>query len=172
MATSVSTIMMDAAVAGDRDAIMAVMSAAQGDIRRYARSRCRSMSDAEDAVQETLWVVYRRIGALRRLEAFSGWLFQIVQRACLKLARQGVPFIDIAALEDDLRFAHRPEAELRLDVAGAIQSLPAHYRDVVLLRDVGELTIDEISGRLGLTRESVKARLHRARLLLREYLSG
>ena len=47
---------------------------------------------------------------------------------------------------------------------------PEHYREVVLLRDVEELTINEIAERLGRTREAVKGNLHRARLLLREYL--
>ena len=45
-----------------------------------------------------------------------------------------------------------------------------HYREVILLRDIEELSIDEIASMLGLTRESVKARIHRARLLIREYL--
>ena len=54
--------------------------------------------------------------------------------------------------------------------ARAIQSLPDHYREVILLRDIEELSIDEISGVLALTRESVKARIHRARLMIREYL--
>jgi len=48
--------------------------------------------------------------------------------------------------------------------------LPPHYREVVLLRDVEEMTVDEIGAALALTREAVKARLHRARALLREYL--
>ena len=61
---------------------------------------------------------------------------------------------------------------MRLDVARAIQSLPEHYRAVVVLRDLEELTIDEIAARLAATRETVKARLHRARALLREYLLG
>jgi RNA polymerase sigma factor (sigma-70 family) len=50
------------------------------------------------------------------------------------------------------------------------ESLPEHYREVVLLRDVEQMTIDEICVALGLTRESAKARLHRARTQLREYL--
>ena len=53
----------------------------------------------------------------------------------------------------------------------AIQSLPDHYREVVLLRDFKEFTIDEIAGQLALTREAAKARLHRARGLIREYLA-
>ncbi len=74
------------------------------------------------------------------------------------------------ALADDLAFAHRPQEELRLDLSSAIQSLPQHYRDIVLLRDIEELTIDEIALTLALSREAVKARLHRARKLIREYL--
>jgi RNA polymerase sigma factor (sigma-70 family) len=50
------------------------------------------------------------------------------------------------------------------------RSSPADYREIVVLRDLEELTIDEIAGRLSSTRETVKARLHRARALLREYL--
>jgi RNA polymerase sigma-70 factor (ECF subfamily) len=57
-----------------------------------------------------------------------------------------------------------------VDLANAIQSLPPNYRDVVLLRDVEELTIDEIAQSVGASREAVKARLNRARLMLREYL--
>jgi RNA polymerase sigma factor (sigma-70 family) len=56
-------------------------------------------------------------------------------------------------------------------VANAIQSLPEAYREIVFLRDFEELTIDGIAERLELTREAVKARLRRARKLLREYLS-
>ena len=62
------------------------------------------------------------------------------------------------------------QERLRLDLSRAIQSLPEHYREVILLRDIEELSIDEIVAVLGLTRESVKARLHRARIMIREYL--
>ena len=167
-----SAPMMAAAMAGDRDAILALMSACNHDIKRYARRSCRTASDAEDAVQETLWILYRKIGGLREAAAFSGWLFSVVDRTCRRLAKAVRPQADIAALEDDRRLSTRPEAELRLDLAGGIQSLPAHYRDVLLLRDMEERTIDEIAGLLSATRETVKARLHRARTLMREYLKG
>src|SRR3954463_3397809 len=65
----------------------------------------------------------------------------------------------------------RPEADLRLDVAAAFEALPPHYRDVALMRDVKEMTRAEIADALGATRQAVKARLHRARALLREYLT-
>ena len=77
---------------------------------------------------------------------------------------------DVSAEAAEARLAHvRPE-DLRIDLSRAIQSLPDHYREVILLRDIEELSIDEIASVLGLSRESVKARIHRARMLIREYL--
>jgi RNA polymerase sigma factor (sigma-70 family) len=64
----------------------------------------------------------------------------------------------------------RDEAQLRVELVAALESLPAHYREVMLLRDLEELTIDEIAQRTQLTRANVKSRLHRARTLAREYL--
>jgi len=66
-----------------------------------------------------------------------------------------------------------PESnEYRQDVAAALESLPAHYREIILLRDLEGLTVEEMSTQLGLTREAVKSRLHRARVMAREYLSS
>jgi RNA polymerase sigma-70 factor (ECF subfamily) len=171
MRPSPCTSTTEAAISGDPDAILVLLKMSQPDIRRYARRTCRSTSDVEDAVQETLWILYRRIGRLQSAGAFSIWLFQIVHRTCLRLARQhfGLPD-DISSLDNDLQLSKRPDSELRIDIAGAIQSLPAHYRQVLISRDVDEMTIGEIAQSLKLTRETVKARLHRARALVREYL--
>lgn len=171
MAEALTSELVARASTGETAAIEALLRIAQPDVRRYARRTCRSATDAEEAVQETLIVLYRKIGTLRQVGALSGWLFRIVNRYCLRLALRmaGVPSaIEAEAVEK--RFAEVPRPELRLDVARAIQSLPEHYRAVVVLRDLEELTIDEIAGRLSATREAVKARLHRARGLLREYL--
>jgi RNA polymerase sigma-70 factor (ECF subfamily) len=77
---------------------------------------------------------------------------------------------DSAADDVDARLALLRPEDLRIDLSRAIQSLPDHYREVILLRDIEELSIDEIASVLSLTRESVKARIHRARMLIREYL--
>src|SRR5690349_2036069 len=174
-ATAVAAITEDLvsrATAGETLAIADLLRLAQTDIRRYARRSCRNPSDAEEAVQETLIVLYRKVGNLRQVGAISGWLFRIVNRYCIRFAMRmaGVPFAQEAeAIER--RFARMPTEELRLDIARAIESLPAHYREVVVLRDMEELTIDELAVQLSTTRETVKARLHRARGLLREYLN-
>ncbi len=161
---------VEAAMAGDHGALVQLLEITQPDIRRFARQQCRS-ADADDAVQEALWLLYRRVGMLRAAGALPAWLLTVVRRACLRLARAALPADTQAEeLDNDLRLSNRPTLELRLDVAAAIGSLPPHYREVVLLRDVEEMTVDEIGAALALTREAVKARLHRARALLREYL--
>lgn len=157
---------------GDAAALASLLAAAQPDIRRYARINC-SAADVDDAVQDALCVLHRRVGSLRAVGAFWGWTFQVVKRECIRLARRALSkTAPIETIEDDARFATRPEHELRLDLANAIEALPEHYREVLVLRDIEELTIDEIATRLASTRETVKARLHRARALVREYLDA
>ena len=171
MSTAISQDLVSRASSGDAAALAELLRVAQTDIRRYARRSCRNSVDAEDAVQETLIVLYRKVGTLRQVVAISAWLFRIVDRYCLRfnLRVLGVPMAHEAEMIDR-RFAKMPADDLRLDVARGIESLPQHYREVVVLRDMEEFTIDEIAAKLATTRETVKARLHRARALLREYL--
>jgi RNA polymerase sigma-70 factor (ECF subfamily) len=170
-AAAISSNLFEAARLGDPDSVARLLETAQPDIRRYARATCRSSADAEDAAQEALWILFRHVGTIRSLLALSAWLFSVVRRECLRLARKAglAPSIDESEMEAAL--LSRPEADLRLDVAAAFEALPPHYRDVALMRDVKEMTIDEIAAALGATRQTVKARLHRARALMREYLT-
>lgn len=171
-AAAVTNETFEAARLGDRAAIVRLLERTQPDIRRYARATCRTSSDADDATQETLLLLSRHVGAIRAFAALSGWLFSVVRRECLRLARRTglVAAIDEEALE--VHLARRPEAELRLDLAAAFEALAPHYREVAVMRDLRDMTIDEIAAALDLSRQAVKARLHRARLLMREYLAG
>jgi RNA polymerase sigma factor (sigma-70 family) len=167
--------LIEAARGGDGQAIVTLLALAQPDIRRYARRSCSKADDVDDVVQEALWLLHRRVGTLRALSSLSGWLVAVVRRECLRMAaRVMVKPVNLneASLEaaHEERLTHLPQDELRLDLSRAIQSLPENYREVVLLRDVEEMAVDEIAARLDLTRESVKGRLRRARALLREYL--
>ena len=161
--------LIEAARGGDADALVSLIAAAQPDIRRYAARNCRA-ADIDDAVQETLLLLYRRVGTLRAVTSFSAWLFAVARRACLRLLRRSMGMADASAEDVETRLTHLSPEDLRIDLSRAIQSLPEHYREVILLRDIEELSIDEIAGVLSLTRESVKARIHRARMMIREYL--
>jgi RNA polymerase sigma-70 factor (ECF subfamily) len=161
--------LIEAARCGDEQALASLISAAQPDIRRYAVRNCRA-ADIDDAVQETLLLLYRRVGTLRAVTSFSAWLFSVTRRACHRLLRMAAGIPEAPDDGIDARLAHSRPEDIRIDLCRAIQSLPEHYREVILLRDIEELSIDEIVDVLGLSRESVKARIHRARMMIREYL--
>jgi RNA polymerase sigma factor (sigma-70 family) len=158
-----------AAQTGDAAAIDRLLVVCQADARRYARRHCHA-SDVDDAVQETLLTISRKVKGLKAAAAFSSWLFVVIKRECRRLERlmfRHDPLPDEIA-ED--KMLSRPDASLRIDLARALESLPSHYLEVVLLRDFEELTIGEIAGRLGEEPGAVKSRLHRARELVREYM--
>lgn len=161
--------LLEAARLGDAVALDGLLRICQPDVRRYAFRHCL-MSDVDDAVQETLLIVARRLASLRAVAAFSGWLFQIVRRECRRLERRLFRFDPYDEEKMESWLATSSDETVRLDLISALESLPEHYREVILLRDFHELTIREIATQLRLTAPATKSRLHRARQLMRDYL--
>ena len=160
-----------AARGGDRSALERVLRRSRQDLRRYAEYHC-PINDVEDAVQESLFTVSRKLMDLRQLESFTSWLFRIVKRECNRYKRAKRLLMQVPITEDIAGLDYPEAGGLARDVAQALESLPAHYRDVLLLRDLEGLTLEEIAIRLEMTRPAAKARLHRARSLARMFLKA
>lgn len=160
---------IEAARAGDPQALERLLRLCQPDIRRYAQRNCL-ISDVDDAVQEALLILARKFSTVRATAAFSGWLFSIVRRECRRLGRRAFDFDPYDEEAVDRWLGNRDNDALRRELVDALESLPADYRDVLLLRDFEELTIAEIAERTGTTVPATKSRLHRARTMAREYL--
>ncbi len=161
--------LLEAARLGDTSALDRLLRICQPDARRYAYRHCL-MSDVDDAVQEALLIVARRLQSLRAVTAFSGWLFQIVRRECRRLERRVFRLDPYDEEKMEAWLATSPDETVRLDLIRALESLPEQYREVILLRDFQELTIREIAAQIRITTPATKSRLHRARQLVREYL--
>lgn len=161
--------LIEAARQGDEDALVRLLAASQPDLRRIAVSQCASAADADDAVQESLWQVYRRIGALRTIGSYTAWMFSIVRHECARLMRAMRGRVELPDADDAL-FATYSRPDLRSDLADAIQSLPDKYREAIILRDFEEYSIEDMARSLRLTRAAVKSRIHRGREMIREYL--
>ncbi|MFG2823135.1 RNA polymerase sigma factor [Kitasatospora sp. NPDC048365] len=160
-----------AAQQGDVDALAELVAASHPNVRRFALSLCASREDAEDAAQEAMIVLYRRIGMLRASGALASWMFRIVRNECLRRARtvlrdapprhREAGRVESSAEEEVLR---RLEAGV---VAEAIAALPADQRRVLVMRDVQGHSGRAVSDALGLSTAAMKSRLHRARAAVR-----
>jgi len=161
--------LLESARRGDLAAVEKLLVICRPDLKRIAQSQCVSSVDPEDAVQESLVLIYRRIGTLRTVAAFPAWAFSIVRRECNRLLRAMRGQTELPD-EDSPVFTYTDRFELRSDLAAAIQSLPEKYREAIILRDFEEYSISEIADQLLLTREAVKSRIHRGRQMVQEYL--
>lgn len=159
-----------AAKAGDAAALDRLLAASQPDLMRFARRTCATTEDAEDAVQAALWQLHRRIGTLRVIAAFASWLFRIVERECRRLLGLKRPAVPLDEVAGSLPAIDPVPVGLKRDLGLMIAALPDLCREVLILRDIEELTAPEAAAELGISVEAVKSRLHRARGLLREKL--
>ena len=164
--------LIKSACQGDQQALEKLLLICQPDIKRFARRTCSTSEDVEDAVQIALWQVYRKIGMLKTVATFTGWLFRIVERECyplFKISRTNNINSDIEV--DDLHAAYA-DIDLKIDLIKAITVLPLIYREVLILKDVQEYSSPEIAAKLGITVQAVKSRLHRARIIIKEQINS
>jgi RNA polymerase sigma factor (sigma-70 family) len=174
---------------GDIDAITALVSGSRPNVVRFAHSLCATPEDAEDAAQEALIILYRKIGMLRASGALASWMFRIVRNECLRRARtmlrDHTPLRDAAARSAgsvrsteaarSAETARSAEEEvlqhLEADrVAAAVAALPADQRHVLIMRDIQGYSGRMVADALGLSTAAMKSRLHRARAAVRHKL--
>ena len=178
-------------LAGDPAAFDAFVEHFRAKVFHYSWLMCGQREDAEEVAQDTLLGVFQHLGDLREPERVRPWVFRIARNACLTKRRHSVfaparelsldefvPVVhgdgqhrhieiaDWSALPDDTLL----QAELKEHLDEAIASLPDTYRSIVLLRDVEALSTEETAQILAISTDTVKTRLHRARLALRQKL--
>ncbi|MEU5615024.1 RNA polymerase sigma factor [Streptomyces sparsogenes] len=164
--------LIKAAQDGDADSIAAVVHSAHPHVRRFARHLCASPQDAEDAAQEALIVLYRKIGTLRASAALASWMFRIVRHECLRRVRRLTDHDHDHDLALGVGRASSAEDEVlaRLEaerVTEAIRALPDLQRRVLIMRDVLGRPGRTVAETLGLSVPAMKSQLHRARTALR-----
>jgi RNA polymerase sigma factor (sigma-70 family) len=163
---------VSAAQQGDPRAISVLVSGSHAHVRRFAYSLCATPEDAEDAAQEALIVLYRKIGTLRAAAALASWMFQIVRHECIRRTRLALqrPALDplTEPSAEDAALAH-----LEIErIVEAIAGLPLEQRAVLVLRDIQGLSGAATAQALGLSRSAMKSRLHRGRENLRARLDA
>jgi len=174
--------------ARDHSAVSDLASVYSSRIRLLALRYVKNEEDAEEVVQDVLLKVYQKIEAFRGDAALSSWIYRITFNTAMSRLRasrasreaalvsvdpagsDGLQVPDIAdwsSMGDDevLR------GELREKLRKALAVLPPIYRVPVLLRDVRGLTTGEASAALKVKDQTLKSRLHRGRMILRDQLA-
>ncbi|MFJ4579337.1 RNA polymerase sigma factor [Streptomyces echinatus] len=168
-----------AAQRGDVDAIAALVSGSHPNVRRFAHALCATPEDAEDAAQEALIILYRKIGMLRASGALASWMFRIVRNECLRRARTAAgarAVLPDTALDTAVETAvesAEDEVLRRLEagrVAAAVAALPPDQRRVLVMRDLQGHSGRAVAHALGLSTAAMKSRLHRARAAVQQTL--
>ena len=174
--------------AGDADAFGALVERYGARIARLVRGFVRNEEDARDVVQDAFVKAFARLDRFDGRSAFYTWLYRIAANTAMdhnKKVRRRPPALPLEPPheEDERPSAAAPPApgpspvhgamtaELRREIDDALDSLPAVYREVVVLRELEGLSYEDISRALGVSRGTVESRLFRARERLRARLA-
>ena len=179
--------------AGDCRALEVLMGRYAARLHRLALGITRNAADAEEVVQDVFMTIYRKGESFEGRSALGSWIYRVTINAALSKRHgkrrevetsieQHLPSFDQSGHREGSQtyvladWSENPEtvllsAETRAILDRAIDSLPDHYRAVLVLRDVEDLPNAEIAEAIGESVASVKSRVHRARMALREQLT-
>lgn len=175
----------------DEQALAELASLYGPKIFQLAFRYTRNHEDAEEVVQDVLLKVFRKIDRFRGDAALSSWIYRITFNTAMSRLRRTratrlaeATELEIGtAINQDGPSVHDPadwsnmaddemlRRQLRERLVEAVEDLPAIYREPVILRDLKGMSTEEASTRLRVKDQTLKSRLHRGRLLLRDSLA-
>lgn len=144
---------------------------------------CGNSEDAEEAAQDTFLALWRGIDRFRQESSLSTWIYRLASNACIDLLRRRKKQGSSLSLDDEELFldavdpAPRPREavehrEAQKLLQEGLSALPEEYRKVLILREIEGLSYTEIAESASLELGTVKSRISRGRVLLRNFLSG
>jgi len=179
------------AQAKDYAAFEQLLDRYEDKIFRLAYRFVRNETEAKEILQDTFLTIWRKLDTFKGDAQFSSWLYRVAANAALMRLRSQRRHPEVST--EDLpigyldnygqlppvieNWAKRPDEELASDelrrhIQSAVDALPEIYRTVFLIRDVEGLSTEETAEVLQISVPTVKTRLHRARIALRDAITG
>ena len=179
--------LIDRMQAGDASAVTDLSAVYGARIHQLAFRYMKNWEDADEVTQDVLMKVFRKIDAFRGDAALSSWIYRITFNTAMSRLRTGrvgraadqqrpAPADAVTAQSDPADWStladdHVLRREMREQLIAALTTLPEVYRTPVVLRDIQGMSTEEASQVLHVKPQTLKSRLHRGRLILREALS-
>ena len=175
--------LIHAVLSGDDTAFGILVEKYQKSVHALAWQKIGDFHYAEEITQDTFLLAYQNLSTLRNPSRFLRWLYVIANRLCLKWLRKQKSAKQLQSLEDtpmeevaEVAYAHYVSEQRETEatehrfeiVKKLLEKLPEGERTVMTLHYLGEMTIREISRFLGVSVETIKVRMYRARKRLRE----
>ena len=172
-------------LAGDNNAFGLLVERYQDRVYNLALRMCGNPDDAFDLAQEAFFRAWRGLSGFQGDSAFSTWLFRLSSNVCLDWlrAKKRRPTVSLTAVDDngeetqlDLPDPGKSPEELleaaedRATLAKAMNQLPVEYRQILTMRAINDMSYTEIAEALQIREGTVKSRISRARLALRNIL--
>ena len=166
--------LIELALAGQTGSFDVLMARHLGAVRKRIVSIVPNATDADDLLQEVAFKVWRRLSTFRAESSFRTWMTRVAVNEALQFYRRGPlrklcqPLKDLDTLVSSYESPHQSLArdEMVQAVRSEVGKLPVKYRQVVILRELQELSERETAQQLQLTVPAIKSRLFRARLML------
>jgi RNA polymerase sigma-70 factor (ECF subfamily) len=179
-------VLLDLARAGDSDAITTIIKQHNQRLYRLARSILRDDAEAEDSLQDAYCSAFANLDAFRGDAQLGTWLGRIVINEALARLRRRRPTVDLSEINESAEAAQiipfpgreamvDPETraaqrEIYVLLERAIDNLPEVFRTVLFARVIEGMSVEEAAELFDIPPETIKTRLHRARLLLKHQL--
>ncbi|MBN2184171.1 MAG: sigma-70 family RNA polymerase sigma factor [Candidatus Krumholzibacteriota bacterium] len=176
-------ILVERCLEGDEKAFEELLTKYRSPVFSICLRMVKNHSDAEDLAQEVFIRTFNVLDRYNPLYPFSSWLYRITSNLCIDFIRRrkkNIYSLDEPVSGSDGEMSRQlpadtvdPDRELEnremMEVLNqAIADLPEHYRIIVILRHQEDLSYGEISENLGIPLGTVKARIHRARNMIKQ----
>ena len=177
-------VLIQRILAGDENAFATLVEKYQRQVHALAFRKVGDFQTAEDITQETFLRVHQKLATLNDPAKFSGWLYAITNHLCIawyrenRLQTEALQEIYISEIETEAysRYIAREHAKTTAEVQhdlvkSLLTKLKESDREVITLHYFEEMTSSEIGELLGVSENTIKSRLHRARQRLKQYES-
>jgi len=171
-------------VNGDLSAFEELVNRHQRSVFKIAYRMVGQKEEAEDLAQEVFIHVYQKMYLFNTSKSFVPWLYRVAVNTCISRLRRkqkvvflsfddalaaGTEFMGSSIVSPDLNLERQ---ELHNEISRALLKMPEGYRAMIILRYQLDLNNREIAEVLGITKENVEVRMHRAHKLMRQLLAA